>query len=683
MKTEHLVGNNSDPIWASNVELLPSEECLPVIGSCQVSSILQNLDTTNDHNLQSMDLIILHGNDYKIPLDAPLNLQTNNYIVLKDSIPLDTCNSSPGNESSSNGSFRHTPQKCPEKLFDKHPCSAAEDSGLKNYSLPSEKHREEPKNLEPTDLSLNITETSNSSNTSSISPKHYDKESFEDMLYFVCNLCPFLCTKEAKITEHLESIHKNKTISKLVQLKCPACANIFYHRASLKSHLLHDHCVANADLNLIVQAVVFYSNKENKKETDTKSDENTKNDIKTQNETKSNSYNGKNLEIKYLSTSSNSVGPTNSTNNISECTTGIISKVKAKDITNLVKPIPKLVTSKLVDLDSSSETSENFDLQNHAENQSAPVQNIMPLSQKIPLPQVDISPNNSEKLITNLMKKTEHTVKYYSQKCVFSNCKVLLTDSKKMDYHIECHWNEGLRCLECQEKFMLWKPLTSHLWRLHKIDMELYSCDKCDYKTNSLSNLNTIHKLIHSTIKAFQCDICQKSFKNQKQLRNHKRIHRQDVQKEVTICELCSKSFRDRTRLKSHMDSVHKKLKPYLCNYCGYKGSCRASLRMHIRSHTGEKPFSCDQCQYTTSDHNSLRRHKLRHTGQKPYKCSYCPYACIQSSTYKVHLKTKHPGLEKDLMFTCFICQYRTVNKDMYNSHMVTIHKQKPSSGLK
>lgn len=109
------------------------------------------------------------------------------------------------------------------------------------------------KKLEPTDLSLNITESGNASNHSSSSPKHYDKESFEDMLYFVCNLCPFLCTKETKITEHLENVHKNKISSKLVQLKCPACVNIFYHKASLKSHLLHDHCVENNDINLIVQ----------------------------------------------------------------------------------------------------------------------------------------------------------------------------------------------------------------------------------------------------------------------------------------------------------------------------------------------------------------------------------------------------------------------------------------------
>ncbi|XP_076269057.1 uncharacterized protein LOC143201713 isoform X1 [Rhynchophorus ferrugineus] len=555
MKTEQLVSNNGDPIWANNVELLPSKECLPVIGSCQVTSILQNLDSgNNDHNLQNMDLIILQGNDYKIPLDVPLNLHTNNYIVLKDPIHVD-------GEST------------------------------------------EKKKLEPTDLSLNMTESSNSSNHSSISPKHYDKESFEDMLYFVCNLCPFLCTKEPKIKEHLENIHKNKTSSKVVQLKCPACLNTFYHKASLKSHLLHDHCVENNDINLIVQAVVFYANKENKKK-----------------EIKKVDSDGQSLEVKVQ----NGV-------KVDE------TKCKLKD---------------------------------------ACLESFEP-PQKIPLPQVDISANSSEKLITNFMKK-DPVVKYMnSQKCAYVSCKVLLSDPKKMDYHIESHSNEGFRCPECQEKFIVWKPLTSHLWRIHKIDMDLFTCDKCDYKTNSLSKLNTIHKLTHSNIKAFQCDVCQKCFKNQKQVRNHRRIHRENAGKEELACEICSKHFTDKRRLRSHMDSVHKKLKPFLCNYCGYKGSSRASLKMHIRSHTGEKPFSCDQCSYSTSDHNSLRRHKLRHTGQKPYKCSYCSYACIQSSTYKVHLKTKHPGMEKDLMFTCPMCQFRSVNKEMYNTHLITVHKEK------
>ncbi|MPC66675.1 Zinc finger protein 407 [Portunus trituberculatus] len=61
----------------------------------------------------------------------------------------------------------------------------------------------------------------------------------------------------------------------------------------------------------------------------------------------------------------------------------------------------------------------------------------------------------------------------------------------------------------------------------------------------------------------------------------------------------------------------------------------------------GEKPFACEKCKYRTSDHNSLRRHKMQHSGVRPYRCPYCDYASIQSTTFKVHLKDKHPGLGK------------------------------------
>ncbi|KAJ8923938.1 hypothetical protein NQ315_006714 [Exocentrus adspersus] len=300
----------------------------------------------------------------------------------------------------------------------------------------------------------------------------------------------------------------------------------------------------------------------------------------------------------------------------------------------------------------------------------------------VTLPQVDITQKNCEKIFGTLMKQQNQATKYDSKKlnkCAFPSCKVRFQDQDKLTYHLNCHTDCGFKCNECGEKYLFWKPLTSHLWRLHRIDMDLYSCDKCEYKSFSLAKLNNIHKLIHSEVRAFLCDICNKSFKNSKQLRNHKMTHKNKSHL-LHICEGCSKTFTDRRQLKIHMDVVHKKIRPYLCSYCGYKGSSRSSLKMHIRQHTGEKPFSCESCSYTTSDHNSLRRHKLRHTGQKPYKCTYCSYACIQSSTYKTHLKTKHPGMEKDLMFTCHQCQFRSVNKDMFTSHLITVHKIKPQS---
>lgn len=95
----------------------------------------------------------------------------------------------------------------------------------------------------------------------------------------------------------------------------------------------------------------------------------------------------------------------------------------------------------------------------------------------------------------------------------------------------------------------------------------------------------------------------------------------------------------------------------------------------------GEKPYMCNECDYRTSDHNTLRRHKMRHTGAKHYSCPHCPYACIQSSTYKSHLKNKHPGLDDGLMFSCEVCPFRTVKKDNFLAH-ISYHSLKTSDNF-
>lgn len=84
---------------------------------------------------------------------------------------------------------------------------------------------------------------------------------FEDILYFVCNSCPYLCTKDEKITEHVETAHRNQSTPKLLHLKCPACQNVFYHKVSLRSHLIHDHGVSNSELSSIIQAIVYFAKK--------------------------------------------------------------------------------------------------------------------------------------------------------------------------------------------------------------------------------------------------------------------------------------------------------------------------------------------------------------------------------------------------------------------------------------
>lgn len=139
-------------------------------------------------------------------------------------------------------------------------------------------------------------------------------------------------------------------------------------------------------------------------------------------------------------------------------------------------------------------------------------------------------------------------------------------------------------------------------------------------------------------------------------------------------CDACGRSFRHVRVLQMHREVVHEKIRPFLCNFCGYSASCNSSLKMHMRVHTGEKPYSCEQCNYKTSDHNSLRRHKMTHSGEKPYKCPYCSYACIQSNTYKAHLKLKHFGKEDGLLYSCDYCSFKTIRKEILSTHLNDHH---------
>lgn len=241
-------------------------------------------------------------------------------------------------------------------------------------------------------------------------------------------------------------------------------------------------------------------------------------------------------------------------------------------------------------------------------------------------------------------KKPRRDRSYFCQR---PGCTIRYEHLDNLEYHQKCHRDSGngFACIQC-DKFSSdsWASTAGHLWRKHGIDLEMHKCEFCSYRSYLLSNLENIHKKIHSTEKNYICSVCSKGFKNHKQLVNHAKRHTTSVEggngekkkkaksKGRHECDLCGRCFDDARPLRAHMDQVHKKLRPYVCSQCGYSASSRSALRTHIRSHTGEKPFKCDQCAYSASDHNALRRHKMRHSGERPYKCPFCDYACIQVS---------------------------------------------------
>jgi len=112
----------------------------------------------------------------------------------------------------------------------------------------------------------------------------------------------------------------------------------------------------------------------------------------------------------------------------------------------------------------------------------------------------------------NTENKDEERFMQNGYKCNVSFCSVRMNSHDNLVYHQRCHkkveakaqpGEDGKKadakkeadqkplksrkieymCPECSKLIKSWVQLSGHLWRSHGIDMELHSCDQCEYKT--------------------------------------------------------------------------------------------------------------------------------------------------------------------------------------------------------
>lgn len=311
----------------------------------------------------------------------------------------------------------------------------------------------------------------------------------------------------------------------------------------------------------------------------------------------------------------------------------------------------------------------------------------------------------------------QKNIELIEHKCSHQSCVLRFRSPDKLVYHERCHHPVNhlqIVCPECGlDDYRNWNTLHTHLWRQHQIDMELFSCTMCNFKTPILSRLNNTHVKIHSNERNFKCPQCDKSFKNTKQLKNHRRLHRiqQTTMEEgsttVTVykCEKCPITFTKAITLKLHRDQHHKGIiageraaVEFKCVTCGRVSNSKSGHKIHVLKHNEEKKFKCDGegCGYATNDHNSFRRHKMKHNEDKHYKCPYCKYTSIQSTTFRVsyywpmpffsspfvnlfnfllyhtlqnHILKNHSSKAAELVFQCELCPFVTINKIKFDLH--------------
>lgn len=169
----------------------------------------------------------------------------------------------------------------------------------------------------------------------------------------------------------------------------------------------------------------------------------------------------------------------------------------------------------------------------------------------------------------------------------------------------------------------------------------------------------------------YQCEICQKRFLGNNDLRKHLRIH---TDERPFVCHDCNKGFRQAGSLKNHIACTHspglQSNEIFVCDYCQKAFPIKERLRLHLRVHTGDKPYSCKQCPKKFARGGQLVQHMRTHTGSRPFVCLECNSAFTCSANLKLHQK-RHKEIRD---FICDICGKSFFRKDALTKHLNCFH---------
>ena len=269
--------------------------------------------------------------------------------------------------------------------------------------------------------------------------------------------------------------------------------------------------------------------------------------------------------------------------------------------------------------------------------------------------------------------------------------------------------NKVYKCAECDYSSARRTRWTEHMGRVHGIITEKdlqrqkqpdFPCQLCEKSFIFEKDLKRHNRIVHTAVSQ-TCEVCNKTYKSKYVFDKHMATHKEGYVQPMFTCQLCPRSFTTKFMLAHHIKSEHLGIKKtYLCPTCGKSFSQIRSYRQHANVHAGIRPFQCETCGKSFTYEKSLKEHRYMHDNLRRFACKTCGKAFRQYTCLIIHQKThkdtkdhicsscgkgftqkqsliRHERIHTgDKPYTCAICRKAFSDYAVIRKHMMMCHKK-------